>query len=126
MARDLLGRAKPREKQIVILEIIKNMKALRALAISAALLMCQPVWSSEYDPHGPSGLDMTADLLIGRPVLLATTIIGSAIWLVALPFSALGGNIEESTEVLVKGPARATFTRCLGCSANTFQEKEQE
>ncbi|OUS12518.1 hypothetical protein A9Q89_05630 [Gammaproteobacteria bacterium 53_120_T64] len=94
--------------------------------MTAALLICQPVWSSEYDPHGPSGLDMAADLLIGRPVLLATTIVGSAIWLVALPFSALGGNIDESAEVLVKGPARATFVRCLGCSANTYQDKEAE
>ncbi len=103
------------------LETIKNMKVLRALAITAALLICQPAWSSEANPHGPSGIDMAADLLIGRPVLLATTIVGSAIWLVALPFSALGGNVEESAEALVIGPARATFVRCLGCSSNTYQ-----
>ncbi len=103
------------------LETIKNMKVLRALAMTAALFICQPAWSYEADPHGPSGLDMTADLLIGRPVLLATTIVGSAIWLVALPFSALGGNVEASTEALVIGPAKATFVRCLGCSANTYQ-----
>ena len=103
------------------LETIKNMKVLRALAIAAALFICQPAWSYEADPHGPSGLDMAADLLIGRPVLLATTIVGSAIWLVALPFSALGGNVEETTQVLVVGPAKATFVRCLGCSANTYQ-----
>lgn len=103
------------------LETIKNMKVLRALAMTAALLICQPAWSSEANPHGPSGIDMAADLLIGRPVLLATTIVGSAIWLVALPFSALGGNVEESAEALVIGPARATFVRCLGCSSNTYQ-----
>jgi len=105
----------------VTLETIKNMKVLRALAIAAALFICQPAWSYEADPHGPSGIDMAADLLIGRPVLLATTIVGSAIWLVALPFSALGGNVEETTQTLVVGPARATFVRCLGCSANTYQ-----
>ena len=103
------------------LETIKNMKVLRALAIAAALFICQPAWSYEADPHGPSGIDMAADLLIGRPVLLATTIVGSAIWLVALPFSALGGNVEETTQTLVVGPARATFVRCLGCSANSYQ-----
>jgi len=105
----------------VTLEIIKNMKVLRALAIAAALFICQPAWSYEADPHGPSGIDMAADLIIGRPVLLATTIVGSVIWLVALPFSALGGNVEESAQVLVVGPARATFVRCLGCSANSYQ-----
>ncbi|PCJ36937.1 MAG: hypothetical protein COA75_05970 [Cellvibrionales bacterium] len=97
------------------------MKTLRALAISAALLMCQPAWGYEADAHGPSGIDMTADLLIGRPVLLATTIVGSIIWLVALPFSALGGNVGESADALVIGPAKATFVRCLGCTANTYR-----
>ncbi len=103
------------------LETIKNMKALRALAIVVALIISQPAWSYETDPHGPSGLDMAADLLVGRPVLLATTVVGTAIWLVALPFSALGGNVEESAEALVVGPAKATFVRCLGCSSNTYQ-----
>jgi len=117
----LLKRAKPLENLIVILEMIKNMKTLRVLAISAALLMCQPAWSFESDAHGPSGIDMAADLLIGRPVLLATTIVGSVIWLVALPFSALGGNVQESADALVVGPAKATFVRCLGCAANTYR-----
>ncbi len=103
------------------LEAIKKMKALRALTMVAALLICQPAWSSDLDPHGPNGLDMTADLIIGRPILLATTIVGSAIWLVALPFSALGGNVRESANALVVGPAKATFVRCLGCPANTYR-----
>ncbi len=102
------------------LEIIKNMKVLRALAMTAALLICQPAWSSEVNPHGPSGIDMAADLLIGRPVLLATTLVGSVFWLVALPFSALGGNVKASADALVVGPAKATFVRCLGCSSNTY------
>jgi len=105
----------------VILEMIKNMKALRALAMTAALLLCQPAWSYEANTHGPTGIDMAADLIIGRPVLLATTIVGSVIWLVALPFSALGGNVQESADALVIGPARATFVRCLGCSANNYR-----
>jgi len=48
--------------------------------------------------------------------LLATTLVGGAIYLVSLPFSALGGNAAEAGEVLVVGPAKATFVRCLGCS----------
>jgi len=35
---------------------------------------------------------------------------------VSLPFSALGGNAAEAGEVLVVGPAKATFVRCLGCT----------
>ncbi len=108
----------------MILEMIKNMKVMRVLAITAALLISQPALSYETGPHGPSGLDMAADLIVGRPVLLATTVVGTAIWLVALPFSALGGNVEESAEALVVGPAKATFVRCLGCSSNTYQGEQ--
>lgn len=64
----------------------------------------------------PSALAMTGDAIFVRPALLATTIIGSAVYLVSLPFSALGGNAGEAGEVLVVGPAKATFVRCLGCT----------
>jgi len=45
------------------------------------------------------------------------------VYLVSLPFSLLGGNAEEAGEVLVMGPARATFVRCLGC-ARTGRKEE--
>jgi hypothetical protein len=66
--------------------------------------------------ESPSALAMATDALIVRPVLLVTTIVGSAVYLVSLPFSLLGGNSAEAGEVLVAGPAKATFTRCLGCT----------
>lgn len=59
---------------------------------------------------------MTADLLITRPITLATTIVGSAIFLLSSPFAWLGDNLDQTGETLVKGPFRATFSRCLGCS----------
>lgn len=105
----------------MILEKFKRTPALHALAIFAALLMCQPAFAYENDLSGPSGIDMTADLIIGRPVLLATTIVGTAVWLVALPFSALGGNAEQSADTLIGGPARATFVRCLGCNESSYK-----
>ena len=106
---------------IVTLEIVKNMKVLRALAMTAALFMCQPAWSSESNPHGPSGIDMTADLLIGRPVSFTIMLVGGVIWVAGLPFSALGGNVKATADALVVGPAKATFVRCLGCSSNAYK-----
>jgi hypothetical protein len=64
----------------------------------------------------PSAMAMTGDALIARPALLVATIAGGAVFLVSLPFSALGGNVDEAVDVLVKGPAKATFVRCLGCT----------
>ena len=99
------------------LKHFKNSAILRTLALTVTLLMCQPSLAAyETARNAPSGMDMTADLLLGRPALLVATVAGAAVWLVALPFSALGGNVTESADTLVIGPAKATFLRCLGCS----------
>ncbi|MFO8142207.1 MAG: hypothetical protein R6T87_10055 [Marinobacter sp.] len=84
--------------------------------IAACLLAFSSLGHARAVDESPSALAMTTDALLLRPVLLATTIVGSAVYLVSLPFSALGGNAGEAGEVLVAGPARATFVRCLGCS----------
>ena len=75
--------------------------------------------SAQYAPdegNDPSMLTMTGDLLIARPIGLVTTVAGAAVFLVSLPFTAAGGNVGEAAEVLVAGPARTTFVRCLGCT----------
>ncbi len=64
----------------------------------------------------PTALAMTGDALFARPVLFATTVVGTAVYIVSLPFSLLGGNAAEAGETLVMGPAKATFVRCLGCT----------
>ena len=63
----------------------------------------------------PSGGAMIADALIARPLLAVATVGGAAIFLVSLPFSALGGNVDGAAETLIKTPAEAAFRRCLGC-----------
>jgi hypothetical protein len=82
----------------------------------ASLFLFSVISHANTLEESPSALAMTTDALIVRPVLLATTIVGSAVYLVSLPFSLLGGNTAEAGEVLVAGPAKATFTRCLGCT----------
>jgi len=69
----------------------------------------------------PTGLAMAGDVLIARPMLLVGTVLGNGMFLVSLPFTALGGNVKEAAHTLVLGPAHATFMRCLGCT-----EKEDE
>jgi len=42
---------------------------------------------------------------------------------VSLPFTALGGNVKQAADVLVVGPAKETFVRCLGCNtAGRYQD----
>jgi hypothetical protein len=47
-------------------------------------------------------------------VIIGATVLGAAIWIVTLPFSALGGNAGEAAQQLIVKPARFTFTRPLG------------
>ncbi len=64
----------------------------------------------------PTVWAMGIDAGLVRPVGLAATVIGIGLFVVTLPFSALGGNIKESAATLVGAPAKMTFTRCLGCT----------
>jgi len=57
---------------------------------------------------------MVADVVIARPVGLVATIVGSAVYVVSLPFSLLGGNEKQAREKLVEDPSKFTFKRGLG------------
>ena len=61
-----------------------------------------------------SGAFMTADLILARPLGIVATVLGCAVFVVSLPFSALGGNTKQAAQKLVKEPAAFTFTRPLG------------
>lgn len=74
----------------------------------------------------PSAMAMLGDAIIARPMLLALTIGGTAIFLVTLPFSALGGNVGEAGKTLVVGPAKSTFTRCIGCTQTQDEWKNKQ
>jgi len=57
---------------------------------------------------------MVADVIVARPVGLVATVVGSAAYVVSLPFSLLGGNEKQAREKLVKEPTAFTFKRPLG------------
>lgn len=57
---------------------------------------------------------MTMDLVLARPGGFLATLAGSAVFVVSLPFSALGGNTNEAWDSLVVTPAVYTFKRPLG------------
>ncbi|MBE9537086.1 MAG: hypothetical protein IMF07_07885 [Proteobacteria bacterium] len=67
-----------------------------------------------YQEENGKGLEMTVDILLARPLGIVATVVGSAVFLVSLPFSALGGNAKEAGKVLVVEPFSFTFTRPLG------------
>ena len=68
----------------------------------------------DYKETERSGEKMTVDILLLRPAGLLATAGGALIFVISVPFSALGGNTKESYEELVIEPARYTFKRPLG------------
>jgi hypothetical protein len=93
-------------------------KALVVLLVSIFIVSFMPVSSvlaSNIDEpfEGTAGA-MAFDLILMRPIGLAASIVGTAIFIVSLPFSALGGNQEAAAEKLVKEPLFFTFQRPLG------------
>lgn len=74
----------------------------------------------------PSAGAMVLDALVARPVLLALTVGGLALFAVTLPFTALGGTVKETGQTLVSGPAKATFVRCMGCTKTQDDWKNKQ
>lgn len=91
-------------------------------AVVLATTLVRPALSTEMEPWGPGAVDkpngarMVADTLVARPLYAAATAFGAAVFLVTLPFSALGGNVDQAASELVTGPAHGLLTRCLGCT----------
>ena len=66
---------------------------------------------------------MTGDLVLARPALFALTVVGTATFVVSLPFSLLGGNFGNAGKTLVVGPGKATFVALSGLSATAADPK---
>jgi ABC-type Fe3+ transport system permease subunit len=86
-------------------------------AAAAALLCAAAVPASEERTDvddAPSAEQMAVDLVVLRPLGLAGTVIGTAVFIVALPFNALTLNFKDPARRLILEPAEYTFVRELG------------
>ncbi len=63
---------------------------------------------------GGDPLEVVGDLAIVRPGCFVATVIGSAVFIVALPIAMTSGSVKETADTLVVQPAQATFTRPIG------------
>jgi len=74
-------------------------------------------------PGPPSSSRVAGDAVIGRPLGLATTIAGTGVFILTLPFSICGGKVDESAWGLVGKPAGWTFCRPMGRGEPKYEEK---
>ena len=83
----------------------------------ATLALCAAAPASEdpLEPDlAPTAEQMAVDLIVVRPLSLAGTVLGTAIFIVALPFNALTLNFSDPARRLILEPAKYTFVRELG------------
>lgn len=106
-------------------------KALKVIMFGLVLALPATGWANTVE-ETPSAVAMTGDAIFVRPVMIATTIVGAAIFVVSSPFSILGGNVGEAFDELVAKPFNTALIRCLGCtmtgrkaSAVVSQEDEE-
>jgi hypothetical protein len=92
---------------------IKDMNAkLLTVICVLTISLSSASFGSEYDNTGP--LTVAADAVLIRPACLVATVLGSAIFVVALPIATISKSVKKTADTLVAKPARATFTRPLG------------
>ena len=94
-----------------------------AHALAAAALLCAAAAPAEEASlaeatmeldDAPTAEQMALDLVLVRPLSLAGTLIGTAVFIVALPINALTLNFKDPARRLILEPAEYTFVRELG------------
>jgi hypothetical protein len=76
---------------------------------------CVAECDTDYSQYRePTAGGMAVDLVLLRPLTLVAAVAGTAVYVVALPFTLLGDNIEEAGDTLVVKPMCYTFVRPLG------------
>ena len=94
---------------LVVFQPLPAMAGSRPTPVGAV-----PAEGTSAQQSHPSGAAMAADALLVRPLGVAATAIGAALFLVSVPFTAITGNVGESAHALIIKPARMTFSRPLG------------
>ncbi len=82
----------------------------------ALLVVCALLASTAQAFAEPpqDGMAIVADVLFVRTVGLVSIVAGTAMFIVALPFSLPSGSVEKSGQLLVEDPFQYTFARPLG------------
>ena len=91
-------------------------RALIVLVAALGLGLAGPASAiDDYASAGtPSAAAMGVDMVLVRPVSLVATALGAGLFVVSLPFSLLGMNVDDAGRRLIVEPGKYTFVRPLG------------
>lgn len=95
--------------------MVTGLKKLTAVLLVVVFLVCTGGNAlAATEEREPSAGAMTADMLLGRPLGICAIVLGSVVFVISSPFSALGGNFSTAAQKLVVDPTVFTFKRPLG------------
>jgi len=80
--------------------------------ILCVFLMPAPVLSEEGNE--PSGEAVVIDLVFMRPAGLVSIVVGTGIFIIAIPFTVPTGSVRVAAKRLIKEPFIFTFVRLVG------------
>ena len=101
-----------------------NAKLLKIITITCLLFALLSVNVSAAIPQErPGAFEMVIDVPI-RILSLGLTVVGTAFFIVALPFAMSSGSTGDAWDALVVEPFQFTFTRPLGKFENMEELKE--
>lgn len=113
-----------RAKRPVLAGVFATTLMLSGMAPLSAEASNRP--GQEYGKESAREFAMVGDIFLVRPVMGLITVAGLATFTATLPFSALGNNVDEAAETLVRHPANNTFLRCLACTPTEHEQKQRE
>lgn len=87
-------------------------KALMAILLSAFLAASFPSYASAGKE--PTGGEVTFDIILVRPLGVVSMALGTAIFVVGLPFTIPTWSVGVAAKRLIVEPARFTFARPVG------------
>ncbi len=90
------------------------MKTRLLLTVVCAVALLLSTTTPTFAAQNTDATSVVVDVAVARPFTLALTIVGSALFVVSLPFAATSGCVDKAAHTLVVEPARDTFARPLG------------
>lgn len=86
------------------------------IGLLALMLSAGPVlaYDQEQVVREPNGGEMFVDTVVARPLGLFSMVIGTAAFIISLPFTLPSHSADSAAKMLVSSPTQFTFKRPLG------------